>query len=190
VPTDWTETLDPTSAFFDAQRPRLEALPSGARALDIACGRGRHSVAAADLGLCVLSIDRNEEALLELARYRPARGGHIETRVVDLESEVPPVLDTDPFDVIFVFRYLHRPLMPWIADQLAPGGLLFYETFTLAQRSLGWGPSRDAFLLAPGELPGLFPTLEVEFFAEGLTEERRPAETARLVARRPHSVAR
>ena len=68
---------------------------------------------------------------------------------------------------------------------LAPGGLLVYETFTRAQRELGYGPSRDDFLLAPGELPGLFPELEVVEYDEGLIEAPRPRHTARLLARRP-----
>jgi SAM-dependent methyltransferase len=185
VPTDWTESLDPTSVFFDAHRAQLEALPRGARGLDLACGRGRHSVAAADLGLDMLCIDRNAESLSDLAQYIPARGGRIETRALDLETPEPPSLDVAPFDVILVFRYLYRPLMPWIAEQLAPGGILLYETFTVAQRELGWGPSRDAFLLDQGELPTLFPDFEIEFFSEGRTTDRRPAETARLRARRP-----
>jgi hypothetical protein len=87
--------------------------------------------------------------------------------------------------VVLVFRYLHRPLMPWIAGLLAPGGLLVSETFTRAQRRLGWGPARDAFLLEPGELPTLFPSLEALVYEEGPTDEPRPAETARLLARRP-----
>ena len=74
---------------------------------------------------------------------------------------------------------------PWIASLLAPGGVLVYETFTTTQRALGWGPSRDAFLLEPGELRGLFPDLVVERFEEGPTEGPEPAETARLLARRP-----
>ena len=75
--------------------------------------------------------------------------------------------------------------MPWIAELLVPGGVLLYETFTLHQRSLGWGPKRADFLLDEQELPGLFPTLPVEFYAEGLSNDEPPAYTARLVASRP-----
>ncbi len=181
---EWTASLDPISVFFDAHRAQLQALPPGTRGLDLACGRGRHSVAAADLGLAMLCVDRNAESLIDLGQYSPALGGRIETRTLDLETLESPSLDAAPFDVILVFRYLHRPLMPWLAEQLAPGGMLLYETFTVAQRELGWGPARDAFLLERGELPSLFPGLEIESFSEGLTTDQRPAETARLCARR------
>lgn len=184
---NWTEDLDPTSAFFDSHRAMFESLPDGARGLDLACGRGRHSVACADLGLQMLCVDRNSEALADLGRYRPAGKGRIETRVINLEppeSQAVEAIAEAPFDFVLVFRYLHRPLMSWIADLLAPGGFLLYETFTVAQRDLGWGPSRDDFLLKRDELPTLFPQLEIEVFEQGLTREHRPAETARLRARR------
>ncbi|MFK7897468.1 MAG: class I SAM-dependent methyltransferase [Myxococcota bacterium] len=182
---DLLPALDPVSAFFAAERDTLLALGEGARVLDLACGRGRHSVAAAELGLSVLSVDRNAEALNELGQFVPSGNGAIETRVIDLEGDATPALDVPHLQAVFVFRYLHRSLMPWIEDQLAPGGFLLYETFTTAQRDLGWGPSRSDFLLEPGELPTLFPRLEVEFYAEGRTDEARPAETARLRARKP-----
>jgi hypothetical protein len=72
-----------------------------------------------------------------------------------------------------------------LAAALAPGGLLLYETFTVHQRELGYGPSRDEFLLQPGELPGLFPALEVSHHWEGRIESPREAHVAQLVARRP-----
>lgn len=132
----------------------------------------------------MLAVDRDGDALAELALAARALPGRIETCAVDLEGPTPPTLPGAPFAAILVFRYLHRPLAPAIEDWLAPGGLLLYETFTTDQRALGWGPSRDAFLLRPGELPMLFPGLVVEEFEEGLTTESQPAHTARLRARK------
>ena len=137
------------------------------------------------LGLDVLAVDRNDEQLAELARSSHALPGRIQTDCVDLETGTIPVLPRGPFTALLVFRYLHRPLAQAIESWLAPGGLLLYETFTVSQRTLGWGPSRDAFLLQPGELPQLFPGLSVEVFEEGLTGEASPAWTARLRASRP-----
>ena len=178
-------SLDPVSAFFRQQEGALIRAASAGTVLDLACGRGRHSRAAAALGLDVLAVDRNDEQLAELARSSHALPGRIETFCVDLETGTIPLLPRRPFAAILVFRYLHRPLAPAIESWLAPGGLLLYETFTVSQRSLGWGPSRDAFLLQPGELPQLFPGLSVEVFEEGLTSEASPAWTARLRASRP-----
>ena len=51
---------------------------------------------------------------------------------MDLEGEATD-LGEAAYDVIVVFRYLHRPLFPALERALAPGGLLVYETFTRAQ---------------------------------------------------------
>ena len=175
--------LDPPSAWFTAHDAALRATAAIGPVLDVACGRGRHALAAARLGLDVLAIDRNEAAIAELARAEAAPG-RLDPRCLDLETEPPPTLPARAFGAVLVFRYLHRPLAPWISERLAPGGLLLYETFTTRQRSLGWGPSRDAFLLEPGELPTLFPDLEIDAYEEGPTPDPRPAQTARLVAHR------
>ena len=172
------------SPFFLACLDELRASAAVGPLLDLACGRGRHALASAELGLEVLAVDRNSEHLARL-RQTAAPADQIETRVVDLEGETPPDLGPTRFGAVLVFRYLHRPLAPWIESLLAPGGILLYETFTTAQRERGWGPSRDAFLLGPGELQTLFPALEVLRFEEGPTDEAKPAETARLLARRP-----
>lgn len=178
-------TLDPVSAFFREEEPALVAAGTQGRVLDLACGRGRHSLAALALGLDVVAVDRQATLLAELTRAGRGLPGRLETLAIDLETDLPPRLPQAPFAAILVFRYLHRPLAPAIESWLAPGGLLLYETFTVAQRSIGWGPSRDAFLLEPGELPRLFPGLVVERHEEGLTREASPAHTARLRARRP-----
>ena len=176
------------SPLFSSQAEALRATAPLGRVLDLASGRGRHALAAAALGLNVLAIDQNAESLASLARAATATAGkvlgRIETQTIDLETGAPPDLPDEQFGAILVFRYLHRPLMPWIASRLREGGLLLYETFTTEQRSLGWGPKSDDFLLQPGELSSLFPELETEHSEEGPTEAPRPAITARLVARR------
>ena len=176
---------DAASAFFQQHSPRWTGSRRWGRVLDLACGRGRHGLAAAKAGLDVLAVDRNPEALEEL-RMRAGQewGPRIETRCLDLETAALPDLGDEVFGAVLVFRYLHRPLSDWIADRIAPGGLLLYETFTIRQRDLGWGPSRADFLLEPGELPRLFPTLETLVYEEGPSADPKPAETARLLARR------
>lgn len=177
---------DPPAAFFEAVRTRLLETRALGRTLDLACGRGRHALAAARDGLDVLAVDRNAESLATLRRTaaQPVASGTIETRCLDLEGETPPDLGPERFGAILVFRYLHRPRTDWLARQLAPGGLLAYETFTTDQRALGWGPKQDAFLLTPQELPTLFPTLETLEFEEGPSQDPKSPRTARLLARR------
>ena len=177
---------------------RLSESASIGPVLDLACGRGRHALAAADLGLSVLAVDRNRDFLDRLAASGSSQlddridstqdaddVGRIETLCADLESQAPPALEPASFGAVLVFRYLHRPLFPWIESLVAPGGFILYETFTLAQKKLGWGPRRDAFLLESGELPRLFSELVVEFYEAGPSNDEPSAQTARLLASRP-----
>jgi len=62
---------------------------------------------------------------------------------------------------VMVFNYLDRGRMADIVRLVAPGGLLFMETYLDWQRDLGWGPSREEHLLKPGELAQLIAPLEV-----------------------------
>ena len=179
----------PPSAFFREHESRLSASARVGPTLDLACGRGRHTLAAADLGLDVVAIDRNLDFLDALAeiRRRKLEGhtGQIEILCADLESPPLPPLEPASFGAVLVFRYLHRPLFPWIESLVAPGGFVLYETFTGEQKKLGWGPKRDAFLLRSGELPDLFPELVVEIYEEGPSNDEPSARTARLLASRP-----
>ena len=73
--------------------------------------------------------------------------------------------------MLVVVHYLHRPLFPALLAALAPGGVLVYETFTVAQAARG-RPTNPAFLLEPGELPRLVAPLEVLAAREGDFEGR------------------
>jgi hypothetical protein len=142
-------------------------------------------VAAAERGLRVVAIDRNREYLENLSKVVIKGTGSIEVIEFDLESQECAPLGEACFGGIIVSRYLHRALMPSIESALAPGGTLLYETFLVTQRDLGWGPTRDAFLLPPGELPRLVSSLEALVYEEGESRDLPPARTARLLARRP-----
>lgn len=179
------------SAFFREHEARLSKSGRIGPTLDLACGRGRHTLAAARLGLDVVAIDRDLDCLRGLIDSRRQAGaggnggvGQIRPLCTDLESPPIPPLAAASFGAVLVFRYLHRPLFPWIESLVAPGGFVLYESFTEEQRSLGWGPRRDAFLLRAGELRELLPGLVVEVYEEGSSNDERPAYTARLLASR------
>jgi 2-polyprenyl-3-methyl-5-hydroxy-6-metoxy-1,4-benzoquinol methylase len=152
-------------------------LGSGMRVLDLACGAGRHSLAAAALGARVTALDSDEERLATARELAQERGLEVDWRVADLEGPWP---ELGGFDGVLVFNYLDRARMPELVAQLAPGGFLMMETFLLAQRELGWGPTSDEHLLRPGELAGLVAPLTIEHGREVL--EAIDAERWRAVA--------
>lgn len=179
------EPLSPPSAFLLEQEAALREAAHRGPVVELGCGRGRIALRAAAWDLLVVGIDRSPEHLDELARR--ARADTLRVAPVRADLEGPGGLPLAPgrCGAILVFRYLHRPLAPAIADALAPGGLLLYETFTLHQRDLGHGPKNPDFLLESGELPQLFPQLEPLAHWEGVNQEPKPAAVARLAARRP-----
>ena len=162
----------------------LEAARQGP-VLDLACGGGRHARYVARLGARVVGLDRNRSSLRELRRASRSEGRPVETLQADLEGGAGIPLRPGCCAAVLVFRYLHRPLVPAIVELLAPGGLLLYETFTIHQRELRYGPTNPAFFLDPGELLGLFSALRIEAHREGLVEGERPLHLASLAARRP-----
>ncbi len=177
-----------TSSHFDAALPLILAGRGRGPVLDLASGRGRHALACTAAGLATIALDRDLGALRELAEahaaLEPVRRAPLLCVRADIETEHGIPVESASCGAILVFNFLFRPLAGAIMAALAPGGLLVYETFTTAQRGLGYGPKRDAFLLAAGELRELFPGLEIVHFEEGRVDAPRPRETARLIARR------
>ena len=155
----------------------------GMRVLDLACGDGRHSMAAAARGAVVTAWDRNAAALEAGRTAADARGLRIDWQEVDLAAEWPSV---PPFDAILIFNYLARERMPQVRTALAPGGMLIMETFLTTQRDLGWGPTADEHLLTRGELAQLVAPLEVLHGREVLepVDVERWRAVASVVARR------
>lgn len=153
--------------------------------IDLACGRGRNALAMAAAGIPVVGVDRDAGHLAELRSAASLASLPVQEVRADLEAAPHLPLAPGRCGAIVVCRYLHRPLAPQLAKGLAPGGWLLYETFTIHQRELGYGPGNAAFLLNPGELATLFPGLAIEEHWEGMSDEARPAAVARLAARKP-----
>jgi len=173
------------SPFFLRHLETLHRAAGPGPILDVACGRGRHLVAAARAGIAGIGLDRSPEALAELgARIREEGLPALPVRC-DLEAEGTPPVAEGRFRGVLVFRYLFRPLCPWLPRLLAPGGVLIYETFTEEQAALPHGPRNPEFLLRRGELRALFAGLEVLEYREGCYEDDRPWHLASLAARKP-----
>jgi rhodanese-related sulfurtransferase len=142
-----------------------DLLPRGGKVLDVACGRGRHALLLSSAGFDVHAIDRDPEAIDFLQSTAERLSLSLTCEVVDLETDPPPALP-GPCDAVLVFNYLHRPLMPALRGALAPGGRLFYETFTVQQAERGH-PKNPDFLLEAGELPRMVAPLTLLRSREG-----------------------
>ncbi len=146
---------DPDPFLGEALEHVQAAAPAAADAVDIACGRGQHSLALAAYGLKTVAVDYSSEALRRCAKLAAETGLAVETRCYDLESTDAEWGDSR-FDVVAVFRYLHRPLVPLLKRITRPGGIIIYKTFTRKQLQFGTGPRRPDYLLEENELPKLF----------------------------------
>lgn len=142
-----------------------DLLPPTGRALDVACGRGRHALLIASTGLAVTALDRDAAALARVQVQADRLGLPVRTRVTDLEAGDVDLGDPG-YALVLVTRYLHRPLLPHLLLSLAPGGVLLYETFLDRQAEVGH-PKNPEFLLRPGELAALVHPLEVVRQFEG-----------------------
>ena len=150
-------------------------IPAGARVLDLACGSGRHAIAAAQLGARVTAVDADPAQLEAGRREARQRGVTVEWVRADLEKPWP---DFGVFDAVLMFNYLDRPRMARVVSAVAPGGILLLETFLEVQRQLGWGPTSSAHLLRFGELSALVAPLSVVHAREAF----EPADNAQWAA--------
>ena len=139
--------------------------PAHGTVLDIACGQGRHMAWFAGRGHAVTGVDRSPEAIDAASHWG-------EAVLADIENAPWPLMQGGQprtFDAVVVTNYLWRPLLSTIAQSIAPGGVLIYETFAAGNETVG-KPSRPDFLLLPGELLRAFNTLRVVAFEEGFLD--------------------
>jgi tellurite methyltransferase len=179
-------------------RELLPLLPRGP-ALDLACGAGRHTLLLAARRQNVTAVDNSIAGLDILERRAQAAGlpvSHVrnsETIIAsrhgidlfhaDLEGAVLPA---DSFALVLCVQYLQRSLFGQIARSLAPGGMLLFETYTLAQLEFPGGPKNPEHLLEQGELRTAFPTLRLLFYRE----LRAGKGIASLIAQKPFKTNR
>jgi len=156
----------------------LPLLPLGP-ALDLACGTGRHTLLLASRQQVVTAVDSSSVALEILEQRaadlhcavahikRPAQIGNrwrgIQLWQADLEELSLP---SEGFSLVICVNYLQRSLFSQIERTLAPGGMLLFETYTVAQLDFEGGPRNPDYLLELGELRTAFPSLRHLFYRE------------------------
>lgn len=172
VPRNWDEHYsDPANLDFTAQ-PLLvqvaESMPPG-RALDLACGPGRHAIYLARLGWQVTAVDASPVALRLLRQN--SRDLPILVHRADLERGEFAIA-AEAYDLICDFFYLQRDLFPAIREGIRPGG-----AFAGAMHLNG------TFRLEPGELRREFAAWKILYYSEG-GEPGRSRQTAQIIARK------
>jgi SAM-dependent methyltransferase len=152
-------------------------VPSGGSVLDVACGHGRHLRWFAQRGHAVTGVDRSPEAIEAVQPLGRAVLADIENGPWPFEGE--------RFDAVIVTNYLWRALLPTLADSVAEGGVLLYETFATGNESVG-KPSRPDFLLQPGELLQASRGLHVVAYEDGFCDRpERFVQRLAAVRKRP-----
>jgi tellurite methyltransferase len=184
------EALQEPAAFV---RELLPLLPLGP-ALDVACGTGRHTLLLAARDQPVTAVDFSTVALeilerrartancavarIEHAGQVPNRRRAVQLWRADLEGvSLPP----QAFSLILCVNYLQRSLFAQIERALVPGGVLLFETYTVAQLEFAGGPRNPEYLLESGELRTAFPALRGLFYRE----LRAGKGIASLIAQKP-----
>lgn len=160
---------------------------AGGRALDLACGAGRHTLVLAEAGWTVTAVDRSSVGI-ELLRSRARdRGLKIDARVLDLEKG-ELAFETDAYDLICDFYYLQRDLFPRIRTSLKQGGF-FVAAIHFADDISKDDPSHHPYMLDAGELMSYFAAWEILHYHETGDVDTDAGQhhnrTAELIARRP-----
>ena len=117
------------------------------RALDIACGMGRHSKYLASIGFEVDALDISSVAIKSIQNIP-----NIYPKEVDFDSYI---LEKNRYELIICTFFLKRELFPQIIDALKEDGVFIYETFVYHPNNQQT-PSNHSYLLKEGELEEVF----------------------------------
>jgi SAM-dependent methyltransferase len=161
----------------------VENLTPG-RALDLACGTGRHAIFLAEHGWNVTAVDSSRVAIQILQQRASEAGITVDALVADLEGGEFKI-EPETYDLVCIFYYLQRDLFPEIRAGVKPGGTVV-AAIHLNDGKPAARPGNPAFLLEPGELREFFRGWEIGNYREGPSEEEgHHHDTAFLIGRKP-----
>ncbi|MEE3203555.1 MAG: methyltransferase domain-containing protein [Acidobacteriota bacterium] len=159
------------------------------KALDLACGPGRHAVWLAQRGWDVDAVDGSSAALHQLLNFANTNGcsHRIHTICADLEAK-PSVFQVpkERYDLIINCHFLHRPLFEAIQHGIRDGG---YFIGIIHSAIAAPSSNENNYLVQPGELKQLVQDWRWEIISSR-EENKRGNDTqladSIIVARRPN----
>lgn len=183
---DWDERYSRGEHIIKEPMPLLRRVVDGlkpGRALDLACGTGRHAIFLAERGWQVTAVDSSRVGIKLAKESARERNVKVDWRVADLERGEFEI-EMEAYSLIGVFYYLQRDLFPQIRAGLSPGGIVIAAIHLVNDETVAQ-PMNPAFLLQPGELRAEFRGWEILHDYEGeSTEDGHQRRTAELVARK------
>ncbi len=171
---------DPLPLLVEWETHIAAAAGGRGRALDLACGTGRHALFLVARGWSVVAVDASSVAIEVL---RDQASSTIETCVSDLERgdfQIEP----DGYDLILDCCYLYRPLFPAIRAGVRKGGI-FFGAIPMIDDRPGVPPMNPAFLLNAGELEAQLAGWRILHAAARVEPAKRAI--AELIAQRPNA---
>jgi len=160
--TKKSELLKPREASAHVQK--YVTLARGRKALDLACGAGRHALYLESVGFEVDALDISEvaiDALKEIVDTNFLTSLHV--RVFDLDEFKPDKAD---YDVIIMSNYLDRELIYRASRTLQVEGIFIIETYMDDSANEKKDSNKNS-LLQPRELMNFFDDrFEVLHYAE------------------------
>lgn len=166
-------------------------IKAGGSVLDLACGGGRHCRYLLKQGHAVVALDRSINAISDLRSNLACEIICTDLETTDSVFNELGELAGRRFDGIIVVNYLYRPLLNYLIDTLAPGGVLIYETFARGNEHFGQ-PQNPDHLLKKAELLDLAQNeLDVIAYEHGIdTNRHRPVVIQRICATKPRGLGR
>ena len=155
--TDWDKRYRAGEHINDEPHlliPRFAVKFEPGRALDLACGSGRHALWLAEHGWQVTAVDSSQAAIEILRQKAQDRGVPVHCVLADLERHEFKI-ERGGYDLIIVVNYLQRDLLGAIRAGVQPGGAVI-AVIAVVDEDPGVRPMNPEYLMKPGELRGEF----------------------------------
>ena len=185
--TNWDERYRKGEQADDKPHPSIldfaaKLVPG--RALDVACGTGRHAIWLAERGWTVMAVDSSRAAIEILQESARDKSAVVHSVLADLEQH-EFIIAPESYDLIVVCNYLQRDLFPSIRAGTSAKGIVI-AIIAMVDNDPNVRPMNPAYLLNPGELRAQFEGWELIHAFEGKPSgDSSRRATAEIIARRP-----